>query len=163
MEALPMRVGLGYDLHRLGPERRLVLAGVEVPYPLGMVAHSDGDVVLHAVADALLGALGLPDLGERFPDTDPTWKDADSRDLLQTVLSDVNQAGYQPGNLDLIVHAEKPKLSEHKPAMQASLAQLLGLPTDQVGIKAKTNEGLGPVGKGDAIACTAIISLFKKT
>jgi len=140
----------------------LVLGGVEIDYPLGLLGHSDGDVVLHAVTDALLGAAGLPDIGDLFPDTDPAYKDIDSRELLATAIEKVAEAGYAPNNIDLIVHAEKPKLSEHKGAMASSIALLTGLGTSAVSVKAKTNEGLGPLGHADGIACTATVSIVNK-
>src|SRR5688572_30412501 len=123
---------------------------------MGLLGHSDGDVVLHAVADALLGAAGLPDIGEQFPDTDPTHKDADSRRLLTRVTELVSAAGYRPRQIDCIVHAERPKLSGLKQSMAAGIAALVGLEQDAVNVKAKTNEGLGPVGTGEAIACTVV-------
>lgn len=140
----------------------MVLGGVEIDYPLGLLGHSDGDVVLHAVTDALLGAAGLPDIGDLFPDTDPAYKDIDSRELLATAIEKVAEAGYAPNNIDLIVHAEKPKLSEHKGAMASSIALLTGLGTSAVSVKAKTNEGLGPLGHADGIACTATVSIVNK-
>lgn len=155
------RVGIGYDIHRLGEDRRLILGGVEIDYPLGLLGHSDGDVVLHAVTDALLGAAGLPDMGDLFPDTDPAYKGIDSRKLLAEAVSKVTQAGYRPNNIDLIVHAEKPKLSEHKRAIGAAIARLTGLDPAQVSIKAKTNEGLGPLGHADGIACTATATVVR--
>ncbi|HUU85513.1 MAG TPA: 2-C-methyl-D-erythritol 2,4-cyclodiphosphate synthase [Phycisphaerae bacterium] len=160
--ATTFRVGIGYDIHRLAEGRRLVLGGVEIDYPLGLLGHSDGDVVLHAVTDALLGAAGLPDIGDLFPDTDPAYKDIDSRELLATAIEKVAEAGYAPNNIDLIVHAEKPKLSEHKGAMASSIALLTGLGTSAVSVKAKTNEGLGPLGHADGIACTATVSIVNK-
>lgn len=157
--ALIERVGIGYDLHRLASGRKLILAHVPIEYEKGSVGHSDGDVVLHAVIDALCGAAGLPDIGELFPDTDPRYKDADSGNLLTEALKEIHQAGYAPVNVDVIIHAERPKLSPHKAAMRASLAGLLGLDVDRVNIKAKTGEGLAPIGTGEAIACTAVAGL----
>ena len=150
------RVGIGYDIHRLVEGRRLVLGGVEIEHSKGLLGHSDADVVLHAVTDALLGAAGLPDIGDLFPDTDPTYKDADSRVLLEDVMRRVREQGYQPGNLDVIVHAEAPKMSPYKRPIAESIAALTGLTPDRVSVKAKTNEGMGPLGQADAIACTAI-------
>lgn len=154
-----IRIGVGYDLHRLVTGRRLVLGGVEVAFERGLSGHSDADVVLHAVTDAILGAAGLPDIGELFPDTDPRYKDADSRALLRDALGRVRAAGWTVGNVDVIVHAERPKLSEHKRRMAASIAELLGVVADRVSVKAKTNEGLGEIGRGEAIACTAVVLL----
>ena len=155
------RTGIGTDIHRVVEGRKLILGGVLVPFPAGLIGHSDGDVVLHAVADALLGAAGLPDLGELFPDTDPAFKDADSKKLLLEVVAKVNDAGYRPNNIDVIIHAEKPRLSEYKRAMATSIAGLVDLPPTAVGVKAKTNEGLGVIGRMEGIACTAIASIVK--
>ena len=152
-------VGIGYDVHRLAPGRPLVLAHVPVEFDRGPLGHSDGDVVLHAVIDALLGAAGLPDIGERFPDTDPRFKDADSGDLLTEALAAVRAAGYSPVNVDVTVHAERPKLLAYKPRMRTELARLLGIEAGCVSIKAKTGEGLAPIGTGEAIACTAVVGL----
>ena len=155
------RVGVGYDIHRLVEGRRLVLGGVEIEHPQGLAGHSDSDVVLHAVTDALLGAAGLPDIGDQFPDTDPAFKDIDSGKLLAAAMAKVTDAGYAPNNIDLIVHAEQPKLSGHKRAIAASIAELTGLPPSAVSVKAKTNEGLGPLGHAQGIACTAIASVVR--
>ena len=153
------RVGIGYDSHRTAPDLPLVLGGLRIESDFGLAGHSDADVVLHAVTDALLGAAGLPDIGELFPDTDPRFKDADSRELLAEVLSRLNSLGWTPVNVDLIVHAERPKLSAHKERIRESLRELLGIDRLAISVKAKTNEGLGPVGEGQAIACTAIVGL----
>jgi len=152
-------VGIGTDLHRLVPGRRLILGHLPIEYDRGLLGHSDGDVVLHAVIDAMVGAAGLPDIGEMFPDNDPAYKDADSATLLQTAIRAVRQEGYTLVNADVTIHAELPKLSPHKPAIRQELARLLSLPLDAVSIKAKTNEGLDAIGRGEAIACTAIVSL----
>jgi 2-C-methyl-D-erythritol 2,4-cyclodiphosphate synthase len=157
----PIRAGIGYDIHRLVEGRRLVLGGVEIPHPKGLMGHSDADVVLHAVADALLGAASLPDIGDLFPDTDATYKDIDSRKLLAEVMDRLRTAGYTPQNIDIIVHAEAPKLSPHKRQMAESIAQLTGLSEGDVSVKAKTNEGMGPLGCSDAIACTAIATVCR--
>lgn len=151
-----VRVGIGYDIHRLVENRRLIVGGIEIEHPKGLLGHSDADVVLHAVTDAILGAAGLPDIGDLFPDTDPKYKDADSRLLLQDVMKRVAEEGYRAGNVDVIVHAEQPKLSPYKAKMAASIADLLGVAEDGVSVKAKTNEGMGPLGAADAIACTAV-------
>jgi len=154
-----LRVGVGYDIHRLVEGRRLVVAGIEINHDKGLMGHSDADVVLHAVTDALLGASGLPDLGDLYPDTDAAYKDADSRVLLRDAVSKIRAKGFQPNNLDLIVHAEQPKLSPHKRSMAESIAELLGISVDRVSVKAKTNEGMGPLGTADAIACTAVATV----
>jgi len=154
-------VGIGYDIHRLAEGRRLVLAGVEVPHTLGAVAHSDGDVVLHAVADAILGAAGLGDLGEHFPDTDPEWAGADSGRILRRVVEMTRRKGWTPASVDANVLLERPKLAPYKDAMRRRLAELLDLPPDAAGLKARTMEGLGPVGEGRAVAAQAVVLLAK--
>jgi 2-C-methyl-D-erythritol 2,4-cyclodiphosphate synthase len=154
------RIGLGTDLHRLESPGPLRIGGIDIPFDRHSAGHSDADVVLHAIIDALLGACGLPDIGERFPDTDPAYKGCDSRKLLQQVLADVRGRGLAVQQVDLVIHAERPKLAGHKEAIQQSLAGLLGLPLDRVGVKAKTGEGLDAVGRGEAIACTAIVGLI---
>ncbi len=151
-----MPVGFGYDIHRLAPGRRLVLGGVELPHPDGLLGHSDGDVLLHAVIDALLGAAGLGDIGRMFPDTDPAYKDISSEVLLKRVLEKVLPR-WSVENVDVTVVAEAPRLAPHHEAIRRRMAALLG--TERVGVKAKTNEGLGPVGEGKAIACYAVASL----
>ncbi len=151
------RIGIGYDLHRTAAGRPLVLGGVRIPCDFGLAGHSDADVVLHAICDALLGAAALGDIGEHFPDDDPRWKDADSRILLRSVFESVRAAGLEPAQVDVVIHAERPKLREHKPRIRESVAALLSLPLERVSIKATTNEGLGPVGQGEAIACWAAV------
>ncbi len=153
------RIGIGYDLHRLVTGRPLTLAGVRVPHDRGLLGHSDGDVVLHALCDALLGALGQPDIGELFPDTDLAWKDADSRRFVREALARVHGAGYGVANVDLIIHAERPRLAPHKPQLRQALADLLNVPLDCIGLKAKTNETLDAVGRGEALACWAAVLL----
>ena len=157
------RVGIGTDLHRLAADRRLILGHVEIPHDLGLLGHSDADVVLHAIIDALAGAAGLPDIGEMFPDTDPAYHDADSSLLLRKMLQAVADRGYEPVNVDVTIHAERPRLRDHKPAIRQAVAGLLNLSADAVSIKAKTNEGCDAVGRGEAIACTAIAGLKRKT
>ena len=142
--------------------RRLVLAHVPVEHDRGPVAHSDGDVVLHAIIDALAGAAGLPDIGEMFPDTDPAWRDADSGDLLAEVLCKVEAAGYVVVNVDAAIHLQKPKIAPYKAAMRTEVARLMNLPVDAVSIKAKTGEGVDAVGRQEAVACTAIVGLSAK-
>ncbi len=157
----PFRIGLGYDIHRLVPGRRCVLAGVEIPSEVGPDGHSDADVVLHAVADAILGAAGLPDIGQLFPNTDPSLAGMDSARIVERALREARALGWQVGNLDLTLLAERPKIARHVPAMRARLAQLLGVEVGQVGVKATTQEGLDAVGEGRGIACHAVILLFK--
>jgi 2-C-methyl-D-erythritol 2,4-cyclodiphosphate synthase len=157
-----VRVGIGFDVHRLVEGRRLILGGVEIQHPAGLLGHSDADVVLHAVTDALLGAAGLPDIGEMFPDTDPVCKDADSRKLLIQAMNRVQEVGYVVGNVDIVVHAQLPKITPHKSAMTVSIAEVLGCTAKQISIKGRTNEGLGYLGRGEAIACTAVALLVEK-
>jgi len=153
------RIGLGTDTHRLLEGRPLVLGGIQIEHDKGLAGHSDADVVLHAVIDAILGASGLPDIGELFPDTDPAYQNADSRNLLREVMGQVSQRGLVVGNLDLVIHAEAPKLSPHKRTIAHSIAGLLDIGSDRVSVKAKTEEGLGTIGTGDAMACTAVVLL----
>lgn len=155
------RVGLGYDLHRLAAGRPLLLAHVPIEHDRGPVGHSDGDVVLHAVIDAICGAAGSPDIGELFPDTAPRFQDADSAELLAVAVDLVRRAGYRIVNVDVVIHAERPKLAPHKARMRQELARVLNVPLEQVNIKAKTGEGLPPIGTGEAIACTAVAGLAR--
>jgi len=153
------RIGQGYDVHRLAGSGPLVLAGVVVDSEFGLTGHSDADVVLHAVIDAMLGAAGFDDIGEQYPDTDRQYKGTDSAALLTRTRNMVEHAGYALVNVDTTIIVEQPKLKPYKGKMREKLAQLLGIPTDAVGIKAKTNESLGEIGRGRAIACQAIVSL----
>ena len=154
-----MRIGQGFDVHALVADRRLVLGGVHIPHHLGLEGHSDADVLLHAVCDALLGAAALGDIGAHFPDTEPKYENADSRALLREVGSKVREAGFAIANLDATVHAEAPKLAPHIPAMIANLAADLGLKPGQVNVKAKSAERLGAIGRGEGIAAEAIALL----
>lgn len=156
-----MRIGHGYDLHALAPGRRLVLGGVRIPHSHGPIAHSDGDVLLHALADALLGAAALGDIGQHFPDTDPAYAGADSRVLLRRVVALVREAGYGVLNIDATVLAQRPKLAPHRDAMRANIAADLGLDIGAVSVKATTTEGLGPVGRGEAISAHAVCLLAR--
>ena len=156
---MQQRIGIGYDIHRTEAGRPLFLGGVEIPHDRGLLGHSDADVVLHAICDAMLGAAGLADIGELFPDTDPAYKDADSRELLRNVIRRIRDAGLGINNVDIIIHAERPKLGPHKARIRASVAELLSLPESAVGVKATTNEGLGEIGRGEAIACWAAVLL----
>jgi 2-C-methyl-D-erythritol 2,4-cyclodiphosphate synthase len=153
------RSGIGYDLHRLEKGRKLILGGVEVPFDKGPAGHSDGDVLSHAICDALLGAAGLGDIGTHFPDTDPKWKDSSSLAFLEHVQKLIAQANFRIGHVDAIVVTEKPRLGPHFPAMRKSLAHALGLDEHQVNLKAKTNEGMDAVGRGEAIVAHAIVTL----
>jgi len=154
-----MRIGQGFDIHVLVEGRRLVVGGVTIPFEKGLAGHSDADVLIHAVCDALLGAAGLGDIGRHFPDTDPKYKDADSRALLREVAAKVRGAGYAIANLDATLHAEAPKMAPHIPAMIANLSADLGLKSGQVNVKAKTAERLGAIGRGEGIAAEAIALL----
>jgi len=154
-----MRVGLGHDTHRLAEGRPLLLGGVRVEHPRGLVGHSDADVVLHALTDALLGAAGLGDIGDAFPDTDPAWQGADSRLFLRDALQRLNRAGWAVVNVDVIVFAQEPKLGPLKASIRRSLAGLLGLPEGAVNVKAKTGERVGHIGRAEAIACQAVALL----
>jgi len=156
-----MRIGHGYDLHALADGRRLVLGGVDIPHERGPIAHSDGDVLLHALADALLGAAALGDIGQHFPDTDPAYAGADSRVLLRRVAERVQAAGYQVANVDVTVLAQRPKLAPHRDAMRANIAADLGIDIGAVSVKATTTEGLGPVGRQEAIAAHAVCLLLR--
>lgn len=156
------RSGIGTDIHELVKGRKLMLCGVQVPYKAGLAGHSDGDVGLHALIDALLGAAAMGDIGTFFPDTDPQFKDADSKGLLLTVKEKLEEKDWEIANVDLIIHAEEPTLGPLKGQMKRCVAELLGIDFATVNIKAKTNEGFGDVGAGDAIAATAIALLKKK-
>ena len=159
MTSLEYRIGLGHDRHRLVAGRKLLLGGVEVPFELGLDGHSDADVLLHAITDALLGAAGLGDIGDWFPNTDPQWAGADSTVFLQAALSAVKERGWQVVNLDCTIHAERPKLSPHKAAIKNNVARLLGVLEDQVNVKAKTGEKVGSVGRLEAIDADAVVLL----
>ncbi len=154
-----MRIGHGYDVHRFGAGDHVMLAGVKVPCEFGVVAHSDGDVLLHALCDALLGAAGLGDIGRHFPDSDPAYENADSRTLLGTVLVLLDKAGLNVVNADLTLVAETPRVAKYIDPMRIILAGDLSLPVSQVNIKATTNEGLGPVGRKEGIAAHAVVLL----
>jgi 2-C-methyl-D-erythritol 2,4-cyclodiphosphate synthase len=158
-----MRVGIGHDTHRLVEGRRLVLGGVSIDHPLGLIGHSDADVVCHAVADALMGAAGLGDIGELFPDTDPQWRGLDSTRLLAEVVDRIEQTGWRAVNCDVIIHAQEPKLGVHKPSIRANLSRLLRVELSCVNVKAKTGEHVGPIGRGEAIACHAVVLLESST
>ena len=152
-------VGIGYDTHRLVAGRRLILGGVEIPHERGMDGHSDADVLTHAVIDALLGAAGLGDIGERFPDSEERWRDADSIGLLQAVVATLADAGYEIVNVDCTILMQAPRVSSHKPAIRARLAAALGLPEARVGVKATTGETIGFVGRGEGVAALATAGL----
>jgi 2-C-methyl-D-erythritol 2,4-cyclodiphosphate synthase len=159
---MSFRIGSGFDLHRLVPGRPLVLGGVRIPHPEGLLGHSDGDALLHAVADALLGAAALGDLGRHFPDTDPRYADADSRALLRETARLVKERGWAVVNVDSTVIAERPRLAPHVAAMRAEIARILELSEDAVSVKAKTHEGVDGLGRGEAIAVHAVVLLQRR-
>ena len=154
-----MRIGHGFDVHRFGPGNHLMIGGVKLPFDHGFVAHSDGDVLLHAVSDALLGACALGDIGRHFPDTDPTWAGADSRELLRHVVALIQGQGYGVVNLDATLMAQAPKMAPHVDAMRAIIAADLGVALSQVNVKATTTERLGFTGRGEGIAAEAVVLL----
>jgi len=157
-----MRVGIGHDTHRLEAGRPLILGGVRIEHSRGLVGHSDADVVLHAITDALLGAAGLGDIGDAYPDTDPQFKDRDSSYFLHETLIRLNQKGFRVVNVDVIVFAQEPKLGPLKGQMRKKLAELLTLDVDAVNVKAKTGEKVGAIGRGEAISCQAVVLIDKK-
>lgn len=157
-----MRIGHGYDVHKLVPGRDLILGGVKIDYELGLLGHSDADVLLHAVSDALLGAAGLGDIGRHFPDTDPQYKGADSRKLLEIVAQKVWNAGYRVGNIDVTMIAQRPKLKDHIPQMVQNIASAVGVDAGQVNVKATTEEKLGFTGEGLGMACHAVCLLEER-
>jgi 2-C-methyl-D-erythritol 2,4-cyclodiphosphate synthase len=156
------RIGTGYDIHRLVEGRRLVLAGIEIPFDKGLLGHSDSDVLSHAVCDALLGAAALGDIGTHFPDTDERWRGASSLDLLARVVELITERGYSVANVDATVLAERPRLRPHVEAMRGRLAAALGVNVDRVSVKAKTGEGIGAIGRGEAMAAHAVVLLSTK-
>ena len=156
-----MRIGCGYDAHRFAPDRPLVIGGVEIPYELGLLAHSDGDVLIHALCDALLGAAGLGDIGRHFPDSSAEFAGIDSRVLLRRVLEQLRQRGHSIVNVDATLIAQKPKFAPYIDAMTAILAADLGLPIDRVNVKATTTEGMGFTGRAEGIAAYAVVLIDK--
>jgi len=156
------RFGMGYDVHRLTEGRRLILGGVEVPHALGLLGHSDADVLLHALSDALLGAAALGDIGQHFPDTDPTYKGADSLVLLARVMELLGEKGYVVGNADCTIVAQRPKLKDYLPEMQENIARTLGVTLGEVNVKATTEERLGFTGREEGIAAYAVVGIEKK-
>ena len=157
-----MRIGHGYDVHQLVEGRKLILGGVDVPYAKGLLGHSDADVLLHAIADAILGAIGEGDIGKHFPDTDPQFKGAASRKLLSHVMKIADSRGYALGNLDATIVAQRPKLAPFIPQMRDNIAETLGVQVSQINIKATTTEQLGFAGRGEGIAAYAVVLLEKK-
>lgn len=157
------KIGEGWDIHALVPNRKLILGGVEIDFHLGLLGHSDADVLLHAITDALLGAAALGDIGTHFPDTDLAFKGADSGELLAEAARRMREKGFEIGNVDSTVIAQAPKLMPHMPAMRAHIAEVLGIAVDQINVKAKTAEKMGPVGLGQAMEARAIVLLYKNT
>ena len=158
---MSVRIGTGFDVHALVAGRRLVIGGVHIPYERGLDGHSDADVLLHAIGDAILGALALGDLGRHFPDSDPRWKDADSRALLRHIAGLMRERGFAIGNVDATVIAQAPRLATHVAAMRQRIAGALGVELDQVSVKAKTAEKMGPVGRGESIETRAVCLLWR--
>ena len=156
---MSVRCGIGYDLHRLAEGRKLIVGGIEVPFDKGPVGHSDGDVLAHALCDALLGASGLGDIGKLFPDTDPKWKDANSLLFLEHARNLLDEKKFAIEHVDAVVILERPKLGPHFPKMREALARALGVSADQISLKAKTNEGVDAVGRGEAIAAHVVATL----
>lgn len=159
---MDIRVGMGHDVHRLASGRKLVLGNVPIEFDRGAVGHSDADVLLHAIVDALLGAAGLGDIGEWFPNTDPQWADADSQFFLDKTLEELRTRGWTISNLDCTIWAEQPKLTPYKEKIRQHLAESLGVEIDRVNVKAKSGEEVGPVGRGEAVAADAVVLLIQK-
>ncbi len=162
MTGLPFRIGLGYDVHRLARGESLVLGGVSIPSDVGTVAHSDGDVLLHAICDALLGAAALGDIGEHFPDTDEQYRDVSSIELLRRCIALLDEHGWRAGNLDAMLMLERPKILPHKHEMRSRIAEAMQLPLDHISLKATTGEGIGFVGRGAGIEAQAVVLLLPK-
>lgn len=158
---MKMRIGMGYDVHRLTEDRKLILGGVDIPYEKGLLGHSDADVLLHAIMDALLGAAALGDIGKHFPDTDPAYKGISSVELLKHVGGLLDEHGYRIGNIDATIIAQRPKMAPHIQAMRENTAKALNIDVDQINIKATTEEGLGFTGEGLGIASNAICMIEK--
>ncbi|MGZ3159938.1 MAG: 2-C-methyl-D-erythritol 2,4-cyclodiphosphate synthase [Burkholderiaceae bacterium] len=157
----PFRIGQGYDCHALVTGRKLIIGGVTIPHATGLMGHSDADVLLHAITDAIIGAAGLGDIGKHFPDTDPKFSGADSRVLLRAIAERIAQTGYAIGNIDATIIAQAPKMAPHIPQMVTNIAADLGLNADCVNVKAKTNEKLGYLGREEGIAAEAVVLLYR--
>ena len=158
---MDIRVGLGFDVHKFAADRKLFLCGVEFDHPLGLLGHSDADVALHAVTDAILGAVGAGDIGQWFPDTDAAYKGADSKELLRTVMNSEALQGWKVGNLDVVIVTQQPKILPMVPAMRECLSKLLNCPEERIAIKGKTTEKLGFTGRGEGIAAQAVVLMQK--
>lgn len=161
MTQVPFRTGFGYDVHRFAPGRELWLGGVLIPFECGLLGHSDADVLLHAICDALLGAAALRDIGYHFPDTDPQYKGADSTVLLREIGRIIGEKGYAIGNIDATIVAERPKINPHVPAMQSRIADVLGIMVDQISIKATTNEKMGFTGREEGMMAYATALIYR--
>ena len=157
-----MKIGIGYDIHRLVEERKLFLGGIEIPYIKGLIGYSDGDVVLHAIADAMLGAISAGDIGQHFPNTEEQYKDIESSRILKKVMEMVSKKGYAIGNIDTMILAEEPKIFPFRDGMISTIAEILSIDKNKINIKATTNEGVGSIGRGDAIAAYAVVILDGK-
>lgn len=157
-----IKVGIGYDVHQFSPGRKLVLGGVEIPYERGLLGHSDADVIIHALADALLGAAGLGDIGQHFPNTDLRYKDIASSIILKETMNVLRVQGYAVGNVDIAIIAEEPKMAPHIETMRKNLALLLNISSEEVSIKATTNEKMGFIGRGEGIAAMAVALIYKE-
>lgn len=157
-----MRIGHGYDVHQLVSGRKLIIGGVDISYPKGLLGHSDADVLLHAIADAILGALALGDIGKHFPDTDQRYKGADSLKLLRQVMVLADEKGYRLGNIDATIVAQRPKMAPHIPQMRSNIAEVLDAEVDQINVKATTTEELGFAGRGEGIAAYAVVLMERK-
>ena len=161
MNASTIRTGHGFDLHRLVEGRKLILGGIEIPHHMGLLGHSDADCLIHALADSILGALALPDIGHHYPDNDPSNRDLDSSIILKKVAKLTHEKGYSVGNIDLTIIAQQPKLGDYLPAIRTNLSALLGIAEDCIGIKATTHEGIGSLGREEGIATHAVCLLYK--
>ena len=162
MNAIPFRIGIGYDVHRLVSGRPLILGGVTIPFEKGLLGHSDADVLLHAITDAMLGAAALGDIGTHFPPSDLRWKDADSGNLLRRTVTLCGEAGWRVGNVDATVVCEAPKLLPYMPAIRTRIAQLLDLTMSEVNVKGKTSEGMGFTGTGEGMAAYAVVLMTRE-
>ena len=158
---MTFKIGQGYDIHRTAEGRKMIIGGVEIPYEKGLLGHSDADVLIHAIIDSILGALGKGDIGTHFPDTSDDYLNIDSAILLKKTMEMLTMEGYRIGNLDSTVIAQKPKLNPHIPTIKARLAEIMGIPQDSINVKAKTEEGLGYIGAGDAISAQAVVIIEK--
>lgn len=157
-----MRIGIGYDIHRLEDERKLILAGVHIPYVKGLISFTDGDVVLHAICDAMLGALSMGDIGQHFPNTDQSIKELPSSEIVKKVLKMAESKGFKVNNVDTMIIAEEPKIYPFRDKMIEALSEMLNIPKDRINVKATTNEGVGSIGRGDAIAAYAVVTMEEK-